>query len=179
MKLKISLVIGALVLILIALSFEELFEMMDADKILVIQSPGGNLSFYTDSGGIKWQGFGKVTIYPKRGQFWFSMAKDQGAPKDESIQIRFNDGAHAQVSGSIAWEMPIDTAHLKQIHMKYGSTEAIEQQLIRTIVEKAVYMSGPLMTSKESAAEKRTLLLTFIEDQIAHGIYRTETVEKK
>lgn len=184
MKGKGALIALVVVLIIIAAGSGELFEYMPADKILVIQSLGGKLSFYTDSGGIKWQGGGKVTYYPKRGQFWFSSATDQGKDekskaKDESIQIRFNDGAHAQVSGSIAWEMPIDPEHLSQVHMKYGSQDAIEQQLIRTITEKAIYMSGPLMTSKESASEKRTMLLFFVEDQITHGIYKTETVSEK
>lgn len=34
-------------------------------------------------------------------------------------------------------------------------------------------MTGPLMSSKESYAEKRTNLIRFIEDQISNGVYKT------
>jgi regulator of protease activity HflC (stomatin/prohibitin superfamily) len=54
---------------------------------------------------------------------------------------------------------------------------AIDQQLVRTVVEKAVYMTGPLMSSKESYAEKRNELIRYIDDQINRGIYRTETYQ--
>src|SRR5262249_30657883 len=75
--------------------------------------------------------------------------------------------------------MPIDEASLTALHVRYGSHRAIEQQLIRTIVEKAVYMTGPLMSSKESYAERRNDLLRLIEDQIQFGIFRTETVQER
>jgi len=150
-----------------------MFENLDADQIMVIQSPiSGTLDWYVTP-GIKPQAFGKVTTYYKRSQFWFSKKKDQGKEADESLKIRFNDGGHADISGSIAWEMPIDKVHLNLLHMKYGSHHAIEQQLIRTVVEKAVYMTGPLMSSKESYAEKRNLLLQYIEDQVQNGVFRT------
>jgi hypothetical protein len=40
-------------------------------------------------------------------------------------------------------------------------------------------MTGPLMSSKESANEKRTSLIAFIEDQIANGVYQTYTEDVK
>jgi regulator of protease activity HflC (stomatin/prohibitin superfamily) len=180
MRKRVAAVIGTVALVLSAIFSTKILEYQDADKILVVQSPAGGLTFYTEpGGGIKWQGFGNVTYYPRRGQFWFSAKDDQGKAKDESIQVRFNDGGHANVSGSLAWEMPIDKEHLVAIHTKYGGTDAIESQLIRPTIEKAVYMSGPLMSSKESAAEKRTMLLSYIEDQIQHGVYKTETIQEK
>ena len=122
-------------------------ENNNADEIMVIQAPfSGTLSWYTDA-GMKMQLFGKVTVYNKRSQFWFSDKDDQGAELDQSIKVRFNDGGHGNISGSIAWEMPTDVEHLTMIHTKYGSQKAVEQQLVRTVVEKSVYMTGPLMSS--------------------------------
>ena len=73
------------------------FEYLDAGNIMVIQSPfAGNLTWYTTP-GVKWQGFGKVTKYPKRTQFWFSYSVEQGKKVDESIPIRFNDGGHGRI----------------------------------------------------------------------------------
>lgn len=155
------------------------FEHLDAKDIMVVQAPlTGKLSVHTDP-GVKWQGFGTVTKYRRRSQYWFSAKPDQGSKLDQSIKVRFNDGGHATISGSIAWEMPIDEPHAIAIHKKYGSHAAIEQQLVRTVVEKSVYMTGPLMSSKESYAERRNDLLRYIEDQIQGGVYQTRTETTK
>ena len=171
---------GALLALLLVLVLGgRLVEGLDANEIMVVQSPvKGTLTWYITP-GVKWQGFGKVTKYHKRSQFWFSSKGDQGKDNDDSSKIRFNDGGHANLSGSIAWEMPVDEESLNKLHSKYGSHLAVEQQLVRTIVEKSVYMTGPLMSSKESSAERRNDLLRFIEDQIQKGVYRTETQQEK
>jgi regulator of protease activity HflC (stomatin/prohibitin superfamily) len=95
--------------------------------------------------------------------------------------VRFNDGGEGHVSGSVAWEIPTDDASLTAIHTMYGNPHNLEQQLIRTVVEKSVYMTGPLMSSRESFAERRNELIRFIEDQISGGVYETvtETVKEK
>ncbi len=171
-------VMAVLLFIGVMASFQ-MFEHLDAEDLMVIQSPwSGTLTWHT-SPGVKGQWFGKVTKYRKRDQFWFSTKTDQGKKIDESLQVRFNDGAHATISGSIAWEMPIDAQNLTALHVRYGSHEAILSQLVRTIIEKAVYMTGPLMSSKESYAEKRNELLGMMEDQVQHGVYRTETVQER
>ncbi len=170
--------VAVLAIVLFITSFMA-FEHMNAGEIMVVQSPvKGTLTWHT-SAGIKWQGFGTVTKYKKRTQFWFSAKGDQGASDDQSIKVRFNDKGHANLSGSVSWEMPLDETHLTLIHTNYGSQGAVEQQLIRTVVEKVVYMTGPLMSSQESAAERRNELLQFIEDQITSGIYKTQTVQEK
>jgi regulator of protease activity HflC (stomatin/prohibitin superfamily) len=170
--------VGVLIIVVLFVS-ANLFEYLDASELLVIQSPlSGHLTWYI-SPGVKWQGLGKVTKYRKRDQFWFSLKTDQGRKLDESLQVRFNDGAHAAISGSISWEMPFDEQNLTGLHIRYGAHVAIEQQLVRTVVEKAVYMTGPLMSSKESYAEKRNELLRLMEDQVQHGVYRTETVQER
>jgi hypothetical protein len=110
------------------------------------------------------QWWGSVTKYPIRSQFSFSSAKDQGDPIDQSVVLRFNDGGHANVSGVVSWEMPIDHEQLIKIHRKFGSAVAIEQQIIRPTIESAAYTSGPLMSSTESAAEKRNMLLQYMQD---------------
>jgi regulator of protease activity HflC (stomatin/prohibitin superfamily) len=175
----VALVLAGLLLIGILLSIGNLLENLDAKQVMVIQSPvKGQLDWYT-SQGVKWQGFGKVTCYDRRSQFWFSSKKDQGSNTDNSIKIRFNDGGHAQLSGGISWEMPLDEEHLTRIHQQYGSQLAVEQQLIRTIIEKSIYMTGPTMSSKESYAERRNELLNLIEDQIQNGVYLTRTTQEK
>lgn len=171
-----SLVTVVMIGLFLAWAIPNLFENLDAEQLMVIQSPiSGELSWYLTP-GIKPQWFGRVTKYHKRSQFWFSAKPDQGGKVDESIQVRFNDGGHARISGSIAWELPQDERMLNLLHTKYGSHPAVEQQLVRTVVEKAIYMTGPLMSSKESYAERRNDLLALIEDQIQRGVFQTETI---
>jgi len=163
---------AASILIVGLIGIPNLVENLDATRIMVIQSPvSGELTWHTDQ-GVKWQGFGKITKYAKREQFTFE--GDAAA-----IRIRFNDGGHALLHGSLAWEMPVDTKSLTAIHQKYGGQTAVENQLIRTVVEKAIYMAGPLLSSKESYAEKRNELLRYIDDQISNGVYMTETQQVK
>jgi hypothetical protein len=57
--------------------------------------------------------------------------------------------------------------------------EGIVQQLVRPAIERSVYLSGPLMSSKESAAERRADLLSLIEDQVTNGVYKTQTREEQ
>ncbi len=156
-------VIGLIALVCIF----KLAENVDVDHIMVVQNPvTGGLTWYTQ-GGIQWQGFGKVTKYPKRAIYEFQ------------IPVRFNDGGHGTMFGSVQYEMPLDVVHLTALHTRFGSPEAIEKQLITTVTNKAVYMTGPLMSSKESYAEKRNYLIFYVEDQIQNGVYRTYQKEVK
>jgi hypothetical protein len=75
--------------------------------------------------------------------------------------------------------LPLDEQQIIKIHSIFGSQEALEQQLIKTNLEKSVYMTGPLMSSKESYAEKKNDLIFYIEDQVSRGVYKTRQVETK
>jgi hypothetical protein len=153
-------------------------EMLDSTEIMVIQYPNGTLLAAVEPGWYT-QWFGSVTKYPLRSQFSFSSALDQGESRDESLKLRFNDGGHANVSGVVSWEMPVDHDHLIMIHRKFGNIKSVEQQIIRPTLESAAYTSGPLMSSTESAAEKRNLLLQYMQDQAKNGTYQTRTVSLK
>ena len=141
----------------------QIFENVDANQILCIQSPiRGKLSWYTTP-GVKWQGFGKVTKYDKRSIYKLS------------YQVRFNDGGHATLNGSVQFDMPLDRENLNKIQAKFSSEEAVKSQLLQTVVNKCLYMTGPLMSSKESYAEKRNYLINYVEDQISNGIFKTSS----
>lgn len=154
-----------------------LVENVDANEIMVLQAfPSGQLYVFSTPGP-KWQGFGKVTKYHKRVQFNFLGSKDEKA--DVGMRIRFNDGGHAMVFGSFAWEMPLSDSMVIPLHMKYGSEDGIANQLIRPSAERSIYMTGPLMSSTESYAVRRPDLLSFIEDQLKFGVYRTRKIDMK
>ena len=174
----IAAVSAALAFFVVLIILPMLVENLDAKNIMVIQSPiSGKLNVYTDQGW-KWQGFGKVTIYKRRDQFSFSALKDQGHPIDESIITRFNDGGHGNISGTMNWAMPLKPEQIIALHKDFGSTEAIEQQLIRTTMQKVIYNVGPTMSSTESSAEKRPEIPKYIDDQLVNGPYLTKTVQQ-
>jgi hypothetical protein len=84
---KVGIVVGILLVLLIG-SFQ-MFENVDQNDILCVQAPfSGKLSWYV-SGGIQWQVFGKVTIYPKRSIYTFETS------------VRFNEGGHGTMHGSV------------------------------------------------------------------------------
>ncbi len=147
-----------------AICSSQLFEYVDAHEIMVIQGVGGGLTFYTDNGGYKAQWFGKVTKYPRRDYYEFDQAP-----------IGFNDNGKAALTGSIQFEYPLDEKSLRAIHLRFGSPEAVKSQILKTVTDKAILMTGPLMSSKESSAEKRNLLISYIDDQITNGIFKTRT----
>ena len=172
----ITAVIGVVVLLATLIILPQLFTNVDAKEIVVIQRISGKLDAILEPGWT-WQGLGKISHYTRRAQFSFSHLKDQGKPADESIQTRFNDGGHANISGTINWAMPLQPEKIIRLHKDFGGIEAIEQQLMRTVVQKVIYNVGPTMSSTESSAEKRPEIPKYIDDQLANGTYLTKTAQ--
>lgn len=190
-----------LAIALIATAFKS-FEKMDADEIMVVQSPiAGTLTWYTTA-GIKPQWFGTTTTYKKRSIFAFDQPTVVDVPElgadgkpslgndgkpivkkvtkcSNGIDVRFNEGGHATMCGSIQYDMPLDKEHLTALHTRFGNPDAVQRQVIETITRKAVYLSGPLMSSRESYAEKRNDLVFYVEDQVQNGVYKTRQRETR
>lgn len=170
--------IVALSLLLIPVILFKCIETLDATNVMVITYPNGTMKTGVTPGFYA-QWFGSVTKYPLRSQYSFSSQKDEGAPRDESLYIRFNDGGTAHVSGVVSWEMPTDEVHLINIHRKFGNLHSIDQQIIRPTLNAATFSSGTLLSSTESAAEKRSSMLEFMQDQAKDGVYSTRTISVK
>lgn len=175
---QIVLAVSAVFAVIFGISMiSNMSETVGADEIVVMQNPlDGKLNVWA-SPGWRYQNFGKLTRYKKSAQFWFSSDAKEGGEENQAIKVRFNDGGHATVSGSLRFDLPLDEENIRKLHTKYGSMEAIERALIRTSVTRSVFMTGPLMSSKESYAEKRSAFIQYAEDQISHGVYQTTTQE--
>ncbi len=177
-RLVAKLVGGVVVLILGIVFIANSVTTVAADEIVVKQNFfDGKLQVWS-SPGVHWQNFGRLTVYKRSAQYWFTVkAADPNVkdskPLDESIQVRFNDGGHGNVSGSLRYDLPTDESHMLKLHSTYHSMENIDRELIKQVVHKSVFMTGPLMSSRESYAEKRADLINYISDQILHGVYRT------
>jgi regulator of protease activity HflC (stomatin/prohibitin superfamily) len=172
-----TLAIAAVIGIASLIAIPSLVENLDAHEVMVIQSPvDGTLVVHTDP-GVKYQGFGKVTKYPRRAQYAFE-AKSK-TDEGNSKKLRFNDGGHANLSGSVSWEMPLKPDAIIAIHKTFGSAEGVEQQAVAKMLDAAIYLAGPLMSSTESSGERRAELVQAINDQAEHGVYVTRVIEKE
>ncbi len=157
----VSLAVSLLVTIVVLTQIGRMFENVDAGEIVVIQDPyDGELHWYTQPGVVA-QNFGKVTVYQRRGTYEF-----------ENLGITFNDFGTATLKGSVQYDMPLDEKNLTALHTRYGSPEGIMANVIRKTVDKVVYMTGPLLSSRESYAEKKTNLIEWAQDQITNGVYK-------
>lgn len=181
----------ALVMVFLAITAKGLIETKEPDDILVVQSIAtGDLTFYTGTESWVWQIWGNTTAYKKRDFYnfdnWVEESVKDAEGKEEirgkctnGIEVRFNDGGHGTICGSIQFEMPLDSENLTKIHTKFKSQGAVKSALIETITGKSVFLSGTLMSSRESYAERRNDLLFYIDDQIQHGVYRTIQQEER
>lgn len=174
---KIGLVI--VVLGLVGLFIGNTMTTVGADEVCVKQDLIGGQLHVWDTPGVHWQNFGTVTRYKRSAQLWFSAKSDEGKETDDSIKVRFSDGGHGNISGSLRYTLPLDQNKIIDLHRTYHSMEAIDHELVRQVVNKSVFMSGPLMSSRESYAEKRADLINYITDQIIYGVYRTSHQETK
>jgi regulator of protease activity HflC (stomatin/prohibitin superfamily) len=181
-KVNIRKTVIGIVLTVVAIVFiscmGKIFEEVDAGEVVVIQHLDGALDVYDQPTSFAWQGFGKCTHYRRSNQFEFYLPESKG-DADNSIAIGFNDGGYGRISGSVRYDLPTDKQSILRIHTHFGSQASVEAHLIKTNIEKAAFASGPLMSSRESFAEKKNDLIFYIEDQASRGAYKTQQVEKE
>ncbi len=150
-----------------------IIENQDAGEILVIQSVSGDLKVSTEPGP-QWQGFGTVTSYPRQKQYVFGEEGEDG--NNTAIKLQFNDGGTATLHGSVNWEMPLDKDNIIKIHKQFNSAEGVEKRAVVKMMDAATYLAGPLMSSIESAGERRSELVNVINDQASRGVYVTRVI---
>lgn len=148
-------------------AWHQLVYQLDSREIAVFQRVMGQLECEITPGP-KWRFGASVEEYRRRDLYEF-----------KEIRVRYNDGAHATVSGKMNWEMPSDCKNIVALHQKFGSQRAIDQQLVRQQVESALRLTAPLMSSTESYAARQNEFLQLFSEQVENGIYRTESIETK
>jgi len=162
---------------------------VDDAEILVTQDAyDGDITVY-NTGGFKWIWFAGKIGYLKRGQLEFAppvdennvstVSLDSDEAKAYGLRLRFNDKGGATLYSQFSYTMPTDKELIKRIRAKYPSEAAMERDLLRPVITKAVYMTGPTMSSEESTAVKRSELIGSIMDQINNGPYKTENIQVK
>ena len=164
---KIIRLVGAVFLLILGMTlfFKSWFTVNNHEAV-ALTYPNGQVSFVTTP-GFYGQWFGHTQSFEKRKQY----------PFEEKIQ--FNDGAYATIKGSVQYQIPLDTRTLTRMYQYYPTPDSIESGLIETNLRKAIILTGRTMSSKESYAEKRGDLMSFMEDQLKHGPYQTHSYTRE
>jgi len=161
-------------LFVLALSAHLMVETNDAGWISIRQAAGtGTLTAYTQPGMFP-RMFGDVERYKQADVLYFSKHDNEGANKDDSIEVRFNDGATANVTGNIRIELPLDPDKLKNIHTKFRSYDSLIKDTVRQVVSESAILTAALMTAEESYTTKRAEFSQLADDQVRNGVYLTE-----
>lgn len=170
-----GIVAGVVALLIGIVVIAESFINLDANEIAVVQSiNSGELTVHTDP-GVKAVWFGKVTYYPKQKAYVF----DDDGKTSTAAQVQFNDGGTAAMYGSVNWNMPLDTQSILKIHKNFHDASSVENNAVVKSLNSAIYLSGPLMSSTESAGERRSELVQLINDQAKNGVYVTRVETKQ
>ena len=174
-------IIGGVLLLLAVVLVPNIIENQDASELMVIQSVTGELNVFTEPGPHA-QWFGKVTYYPRQAQYSFcSVTQKDGTEQlcdnanSTAKKVRFNDGGHANLNGFIMWEMPTDSKSIIEIHKRFGSADGVQNRAVAKMIDGAVYLAGPLMSSTESSGSRRSELVQYINDQAENGVYVTHS----
>ena len=151
---------------------------VDESEIVVTQDAyDGDMTVYSTP-GFKWIWFASTVTYPKRGQIELFPADENGKvnmdlnsekAKAYGAPIRFNDKGGATFYGQFSYTLPTDKVSILKIRTKYPSKESLENRLILPVITKSIYMTGPTMSSEESAAARRAELIATIMDMINYG----------
>lgn len=178
----IGLAVGGLVaILLVATVGRELFATNDQGYYQIKQAAvTGDVTVHNQSGTYL-RLFGEITTYHVSDMYYFSKSDLDGGSGSESdpIDIRFNDGGTAKVSGGIKFRLPSDPTSQLLIHRDFKSYERVKHDLIRQTVAEALMQTATLMRAEESYSTRRSEFTSLVEDQVKNGIYETEAREFK
>lgn len=164
-KAAVSVFTGLALFVLLMVS-GSLVETNNAGYYQVKQAVGsGDMSVRTEP-GTYWQGLGTITTYKLSNEYTFSSG-------DLRIQVQFNDGTKAHISGMIKYRLSANPEKQLLLHSDFRSDEAVEHTLIRAIVTEAVKQTAFLMKAEESYSARRSEFAALAEEQVVNGIYDT------
>lgn len=172
----ISLVLFMVIAVVLGMLSPSILETNNAGYYAVLQKAvSGDMSAKLDS-GMFFQGFGNVFSYKAADIIHFSKHPDErtGSEIDESIEVRFNDGARARVTGNVRIELPHSEEKMVEIHRKFRSYDALIKDTVKQVVSEAVILTSAFMSAEESYTTKRAEFSQLADDQVKSGIYLTE-----
>ena len=187
-KTKITLVLVAIVVVLVAIFAKSLVGYKQSTELLIKQSPFGTLSC-VEGQGIYFKGFATIYKYDLAKSFYFNSSTEkvngkgwEGDEDDEDdISVTLSRNANADISGYLLYELPTDCDKLIELHKNQRSDKGVKHNLVRNAVLSAVRKTAPLFTAEEAKVTKIAEFRRLAEDQLVEGEYLTtiEVIKEK
>lgn len=166
-------VIVVIVLVATLAGATSLFEQVSAGEYLIVQSPiKGTMTVHLNP-GLKWQGFGTVWHYSIEDIMYFSKHPTEGTSVDQSVLVRFNDGATANITANARFRLPANETDLLKIHERFRGYDGLKQDGMRQLMAEAIILTAALMSAEESYTTKRSRFPEMAGDQVRQGLYLT------
>lgn len=170
---------SAIALIVLSSMLTSLFETNNAGEYKIKQAAvSGRMSVRTTP-GTYWQGFGDITPYQISDMYYFSKYDDEGGKdrKSDAIQVRFNDGGTAKISGSVKYRLSLKPEDQLLLHQDFKSYKAVKEDLIRQVVTEALMQTATLMKAEESYSTRRAEFSALAEEQVRRGLFEVYSKE--
>ena len=175
--------IPLLSLLLIFMLFNSLFSTVDSGTYHVKQAAITGTMTAKMEPGMYGLYFGSNETWPKAETYYFTSERDTKDDVDEdlSIEVRFNDGSLANISGTIRIILPVSDQQAIDLTTKYGyrKYEALKDKMILPVLRNALRNTANLMSSRESYSTHRSNYVNWAWDQIQNGVYDTEEEERE
>jgi regulator of protease activity HflC (stomatin/prohibitin superfamily) len=169
MRIATLVFLGVIVLVLLIAGWG-IFDTNKAGYMIVKQAAiKGDLTCRLEPGTFG-QFWGDLHTYSEAETFFFTADEQTGEHTNQSLPTRFNDGAKAQVSGSLRVILPRDCDELVHLHRKFHSMNGVMNKLVLPAVRKTLFSTGPHMSAGESYAERRGEFAALAEDQLRYGV---------
>ncbi len=181
-KKAIFAVFALMVLIVGTLIFNSLFATVDKGTYQIKQAAiSGTMSAHMKPGmyGLM---FGSADTWPTAETYYFTHVKDtdDDTDDDKSIEVRFNDGSLADISGTVRIILPSgeqEAIDLVTVY-SYRNYNSLRDKLILPVLRNALSNTANLMSARESYSDLRSNYIEWAWDQIQNGVYQTEEEER-
>jgi hypothetical protein len=165
-------------LVTLGVTLPQLFETNNEGYYQVKQAAVSGEMSVRSTPGTYLQNFATVTTYPISDVYDFSSEKSDDE-HGEPINVAFNGGGRASISGSVKFRLSLHEDDQKLLHQDFRSYPAVERGLIRSVVQEVFNKTAATMKAEESYSSKLAEFTQLAEEQLVVGVYETESrVEK-
>lgn len=172
-----AIVLVAVGLVTLGVTLPQLFETNNEGYYQVKQAAVTGEVSVRSTPGTYFQNFSTVTTYPISDVYDFTSEK--GDDHGEPINVAFNGGGRASISGSVKFRLSLHEDDQKLLHQDFRSYQAVEQGLIRSVVQEVFNKTAATMKAEESYSSKLAEFTQLAEEQLVVGVYETKSrVEK-
>lgn len=175
------LVVTGIALITLLSTVGQIVETNDAGYYQVKQAAFTGEMSVKNEAGTYYQGFGNITTYQVSDMYYFSKSNADGGAGElaDAINVRFNDGGTAKISGAIKFRLSGKPEDQLQLHRDFKNYEAVKHDLIRQVVQEALNKTAATMKAEESYSSRLAEFTALAEEQIKIGIVDTVSEQIK